>query len=335
MTGKFNIAFFLFSILYSFPIITHAQRGSIKTVVIDPGHGGFDSGAKGLFSYEKDVSLSVALKFGKALQKEYPELKIVYTRTADIMAGNRSTRDEGLRYRADLANSSGGDLFISFHCNATGRKAGGWYTKVISGYDERTKKIKVKRKWVTRTYKVPIYEDVWVENKTIGTETYIWAVSKSDEKTGSMLNNVENDEEHYGEEADENSTLKLPDINDPVQRARMNTYTQRYFKKSLSLAETIEEEFSRTGRFSRGVKQRNNKGIWVLQATGMPSILIEMGFISNKDEELYLNSTNGQEEIIHNVLTAFRAYKTRSDSKIVPKNQDSIVTPSTPERKGF
>ena len=62
------------------------------------------------------------------------------------------------------------------------------------------------------------------------------------------------------------------------------------------------------GRFSRGVKQRNDKGIWVLQATGMPSVLVETGFISDKDEEEYLDSERGQNEIVSNITDALANY---------------------------
>jgi N-acetylmuramoyl-L-alanine amidase len=62
------------------------------------------------------------------------------------------------------------------------------------------------------------------------------------------------------------------------------------------------------GRFSRGVKQRNEKGIWVLQATGMPSVLVETGFITDKDEEEYLNSEKGQNEIVDNLTSALANY---------------------------
>ncbi len=65
----------------------------LKTLIIDPGHGGIDPGAKGSFSTEADVSLEVALKFGKALEKEFPDLKIVYTRTTD-MPGNKKNKKE-------------------------------------------------------------------------------------------------------------------------------------------------------------------------------------------------------------------------------------------------
>jgi N-acetylmuramoyl-L-alanine amidase len=100
----------------------------------------------------------------------------------------------------------------------------------------------------------------------------------------------------------------------------MLIYAQNYFRKSLTLADFIESGFEINGRISRGVKQRNNKGIWVLQATGMPSVLVEIGFISNKEEEKYINSEKGQEEIVGNILTALKTYKQRLESKTAPVN---------------
>jgi N-acetylmuramoyl-L-alanine amidase len=78
----------------------------------------------------------------------------------------------------------------------------------------------------------------------------------------------------------------------------------------------VEEEFGSAGRLSLGVKQRNEKGIWVLQATGMPSILVETGFLTNHDEEDYLNSEKGQDEITNNILNAVKRYKTTIESKL-------------------
>ncbi|RZM15927.1 MAG: N-acetylmuramoyl-L-alanine amidase, partial [Pedobacter sp.] len=289
------------------------QKAAIRTLVIDPGHGGIDPGARGLFSNEADVSLSVSLKFGKALEKEFPDMKIIYTRTTDVMAGNKRTKDEGLRYRASLANESRGDLFIAIHCNSAGRKAGGWYESVVTGRTPYTVTVgKGKKKRKVTKYK-NTYANVWRENKVTGTETYIWAVNKNDAK----VNSINHNEESYGEMEDSASvsTLVLPDPSDPAEKARMLIYAQHYFRKSLNLADLIEKEFVATGRNSRGVKQRNHTGIWVLQATGMPSVLVEIGFISNKEEEEYINSDKGQDEIVADLVTAFKAYKTKIESK--------------------
>lgn len=305
----------LFSILFLSTIAVSAQqepqRKKIKTIVIDPGHGGLDPGAPGTFSTEAQVSLAVSLKLGKALEKEFPEIKQVFTRKTDILPGNKPNKDAALKYRADLANESGGDLFIAVHCNSAGRRAGGWNAQRISHYETSTKKVKSKGKWVTKTYKKPVYETYWVENTVKGTETYIWAVNKNDAKINSMTHN----NEYYGE-IDSTSTIELPDPSDPAEKARLLIYTQHYFRKSLNLASLIEKEFVDSGRVSRGVKQRNDKGIWVLQATGMPSILIEIGFISNKQEEEYMNSEEGQNTIVRNIVNALRTYILTIEGKL-------------------
>src|ERR1700750_1347537 len=67
------------------------QKQAIRTVIIDPGHGGFDTGTKGLYSKEAGVALAVSLKLGKALEEEYPDVKQVFTRTTDVMPGGGST----------------------------------------------------------------------------------------------------------------------------------------------------------------------------------------------------------------------------------------------------
>jgi N-acetylmuramoyl-L-alanine amidase len=317
---KRRAIFFIFSFTLSIFLLSFngqdspKPRATVRTLIIDPGHGGIDPGAKGLFSNEANVSLAVSLKFGKALEKEFPDLKIIYTRTTDIMPGNKRTRDEGLRYRADLANQSGADLFIAIHCNAIGKAPGGWYDRVVVGRTPATRYVKRKGKRVKQTYYINKYQTVWRENVTRGTETYIWAVGKNDDKISS-INKNENMEESG--ETDSLSTLTLPDPSDPAEKARMLIYAQHYFRKSHELAELVEKEFVATGRSSRGVKQRNNRGIWVLQATGMPSILVEIGFITNKEEEIYLNSDPGQDEIVNNLVSAFRAYKEKIESKSI------------------
>jgi N-acetylmuramoyl-L-alanine amidase len=105
-----------------------------------------------------------------------------------------------------------------------------------------------------------------------------------------------------------------PDINDPEFKAKSLLWTKRFFDKSLLLATLVEEEFMRAGLESRGVRQRNEKGIWVLQATAMPSILIETGFITHRPDENYLNSKKGQDEIAENVVAAVKRYRTATEA---------------------
>jgi N-acetylmuramoyl-L-alanine amidase len=298
------------------------QKKGVQTIVIDPGHGGKDPGARGLFTTEAKVSLSVGLKLGKAIEQRFPNIKILYTRTIDQLAGNKPDKNSANHWRAEFANQSGGDLFIAIHCNAIGRGPGGWYEKRV--VDHTTKKVWVgkgkKRRQVTK--KIPIYKSFWVENTTTGTETYIWAADRSDEKEEVI--SATSDDFSSGEN---DSTIIMPDLNDPVMKAFQLLYQKKYFESSLQLANFVEQEFIKAGRLSRGVKQRNEKGIWVLQATGMPSILVETGFITNREEEKYLDSDEGQEEIVKNIVDALASYIALKDKSPANggKNSDSKV----------
>jgi N-acetylmuramoyl-L-alanine amidase len=299
--------FTVFSLIFSVVMlsvpagVTAQQKSILHTIIVDAGHGGSATGAKGIYSYEKDICLAVALKLGKKLEEEFPDLKILYTRTTDAYTDNR--------WRADFANSNKGDLFVSIHVNAAPKirhnKFAGYKTQVYY-----TGKGKKKKK---RTRRVPRYNVYYTDNPSNGTETYIWAADRSDEKeqfVGSDMNSPE---------VEEDSTQYTPDINDPEFKAKALLWTKRFFDKSYMLASFVEDAFIGVGRFSRGVKQRNEKGIWVLQATSMPSILVETGFITYKTDEDYLNSEKGQDEIAENVLSAVKKYKQVTEGKTAEK----------------
>lgn len=103
-------AFFLVFLL---PLCALAQKGEkIQTIVIDPGHGGKDTGALGKVSKEKTLNLAVALKFGNYIKENMPDVKVVYTREKDKFVE--------LSERAAIANRNDADVFISIHCNSTG-----------------------------------------------------------------------------------------------------------------------------------------------------------------------------------------------------------------------
>lgn len=289
-----------------------ARTSSVKTIIVDAGHGGSDVGAQGLNTNEATITLQVSRKLAAAMRTQLKGINILETRTTAALPGGLTNAVAANRYRADFANRSNGDLFISLHCNAAGKKPGGWYIKKVVGKEARTKMVTVgkgkKKKKVKQTYYVNQYEDVWVENKAKGTETYIWAVGKNEQKVSSMKTNLGDDADYYNEEGVDADAPPMPNPNDPVERARMLIYAQNYFRKSYSLATLVEKNFISDGRVSRGVQQRNHKGIWVLQATGMPSVLVELGFISNKEDEAYLMSYDGQQEMVNSILAAVKSY---------------------------
>jgi N-acetylmuramoyl-L-alanine amidase len=95
------------------------------TLVIDAGHGGHDAGAIGAVTKEKNINLNVALAFGKLVERNCPDVKVVYTRTSDVFVP--------LHTRADIANRAKADLFISIHTNSLpkGRTARGLETYTL------------------------------------------------------------------------------------------------------------------------------------------------------------------------------------------------------------
>lgn len=312
-----QFAFFLL-ILLSCSVLsfTVAHNKALKTIIIDPGHGGADQGADGLFSTEARVTLAVGKRLGEMAQKELPGVKVLFTRTTDIFPGNAPTKKDGDRYRASFANQSKADLFISIHCNSAGRAPGGWNEKRVVGYDEQVTYTGKKKKTKKRI-RVPIYESFYVTNSTKGTETFVWTAAESSHK-GQF---VGESGEFAGMEED---SITAPQDNDPVINALKLVYTKKYFFKSVKLAEYVQQEFVKAGRINRGVKQRNEKGIWVLHATGMPSILVETGFISNKEEEEYLNSDAGRNEIASNILQAVKQYIAALDNPGKPNDEEPV-----------
>lgn len=274
------------------------QRAALRTIVIDPGHGGFDTGTKGLQITEKEVALDVSLKLGQLIADTWPDVKVVYTRTTDVMPGGGYTIASGLNYRAELANKSKGDIFIAIHCDNDGHPAGAFTVHRLIGH-----KYVGKGK---RRHRVPIYESYTGHHTRKGTETFIWKADRSGFK-GSAIN-----ERGEGELSDtsgeSNSDSTAFDMSSPEARMRSQLYEKKYFANSALFATLVEDEFGKAGRASEGVFQRD-AGIRVLQATGMPSVLIETGFLSNVEEEQYLMSEDGQQEVARNIMDALRRYK--------------------------
>ena len=233
------------------------------TVVIDAGHGGKDPGAIGIHIQEKDINLKVAMLVGDAIKKEYPDVKVVYTRSTDVYVT--------LPGRAQIANKANGDLFISIHTNATESKS------------------------------------------ACGTETFMLGLAKTNQnfevaKRENSVMLLEDDKEVY----------QGFDPRSPDSYIMFELMQSTYIDLSIQLADFVQTEFTQAGRSDRGVRQA---GFWVLHQVKMPSVLVELGFISNKNEELYLGSEAGQKKLANCIVKAFGKYKHEYDKRTTTKDK--------------
>src|SRR5690554_521202 len=104
----------------------------IKTVVIDPGHGGKDPGCHGGITNEKTVVLAIGLKLGEYIKSKYPEIEVIFTRDSDEFIE--------LDRRAKIANDNHADVFISIHANAASAAAYGTETYVLGFTEQKVNK---------------------------------------------------------------------------------------------------------------------------------------------------------------------------------------------------
>lgn len=259
------------------PVSMFAKGKKVSKIVIDAGHGGKDFGAQGAISNEKDITLAVALKLGKLLTDSMRNMQVVYTRTEDAYPS--------LVERHEIANKSNGDLFISIHVNSTPYT----YTRTLKGYKT------VKRKG--KTVKQPIYTSVRHHvTKRSGVETYVMGLHRAGQQKDAIG--------EYGENVSDEPGLL--NENDPQTAIIVAQYAQAFLGKSVVLASKVQEQFALGGRPDLGVKQM---GLEVLAGSAMPGVLVEIGFITNIEEEAYLNSEKGQYEVAVAIYRAIKGYK--------------------------
>ena len=284
---------------------TRGTGSKIRTIIIDPGHGGTDVGARGEYSTESQITLQISLKLVEIMKQMLPDTRIVMTRRTDIY--------HNVREKANIANSEVGDLFVCVHVNA----APAIRHKELSGYKTVTYYTGKGKKKKKHTRQDPVYRTWTTPNPRYGTSTYVYAADRADEKASGIAA-----DERFESESE---VVDVPDPSSPEAVVKARLWSQKFFKGSVRLASMIENEFTAIGRKSLGVLQRNEKGIWVLQATNMPAVLIETGFITNREEEDYLNSREGQKEMAEAIARAVVNYKTMVDT---PK-----TTPATGGRQ--
>ncbi len=267
------------------------QKQPLKRIVIDAGHGGTDIGAKGAYSTEKDLCLSISMKLEKMMEEQLPDIDVIMTRKTDIY--------DNVTRKAEIANQAKGDLFLCIHVNS----AKSIKQSEFIGYRDEVRYKGRGKKRKKYTVKVKEYRHYTLPNPAKGTETFIYNVNK----TNGRMNALSKDEDFSMDSATQQE-MKEFERNDPAKMMLLSMKTQAYFQRSADLALTIEDEFKKIGRISREAKQRK-EGIFVLHAVNMPAVLVETGFISNPEEEDYLNSEDGQREICEVLIKAIKRYK--------------------------
>jgi len=233
----------------------------VDTIVIDPGHGGKDPGAVGYKNlYEKTIVLKVALQLGKMINKNLPNVKVVYTRNKDVFIP--------VWKRTKIANENKGKLFVSLHCNSL-----------------RNKRIK-------------------------GFETYFLSSDEDKNKQAQEVVLKENASIEFENEADKE---RYKGINFILATMAQNAF----IKQSQYLASSIQKSYASKlkplGLKDRGVKQGR---FWVLVGATMPNVLVEMGFISNKNDANFLKKTSNIKKVAEALYTGISKYKKDVESSI-------------------
>lgn len=253
------------------------------TLVIDPGHGGKDHGAIGVYSREKDLTLKFGLAFGKLVEQRCPDVKVIYTRKTDVFIP--------LVRRAEIANKNHADLFISVHINALagGRKVRGVQTYTLGQGQNTGRKGIIKNLEVAKR-----------ENSVI------------------LL------EENYQQ------TYQGFDPTSPESNIMFEFIQDVNMQKSVELAKYMQQHIcAATGLKDMGAHQNN---LAVLRLSSMPGCLLELGFISTPEEELFMNAPQAADMYAIGIFNAFAQYKNRYyEGLTVPYKAPKKVTPTVPE----
>jgi len=245
------------------------SRMSLKTVVIDPGHGGKDAGciSRDKKTYEKNITLDIGKRLAQKISAAYPEVAVLMTRGDDTFVE--------LENRAVFANKAGADLFISIHVNS-------------------------------------------VENGTTANGYSIHCLGQSRKKGNDLysknLDLVKRENSVIMLEEGYETTYQGFDPNDPQSSIIFNLMQNAHLGNSLAFAEDVAAAMgSKPIRNSRGVSQ---DPFWVLWRTAMPSVLVEVGFITNPEDLETMRSESGRDGIADNLFKAFATFKSRYDGSM-------------------
>lgn len=245
----------------------------VKVIVIDAGHGGAFPGASYGGYAEKNINLQIALKLGGMIEKNMPNVKVVYTRKTDKHFSKNLRAD--LQARADIANNANGDLFISIHANAHPKSTA-----------------------------------------TRGVETLIMGESKLETSENEAILFANNKEEFF--DMSDKSTAA-------IVRAHIQNLQFTYGEYSEVMARLVQKHYAKLGRVNRGIRKQPLR---VLYATDMPSILTEVGFMSNSAELKYICSEKGQREIATALYGSVKEYVTYVKKSLLIEAPQPEVKPA-------
>lgn len=224
------------------------------TVVIDAGHGGEDTGARGpAGTLEKDVVLAVARSLAGRLRAR--GLRVVLTRDRDVFVP--------LETRTAIANDARADLFVSIHANAA------------------------------------------PDDEVRGTETYFLALEASDASAAGVAERENRAFRRDGEE-------KISALDDPFIALIGDMISTEYLEESSDFARRVQHELEDAPLEGRGVKQAL---FVVLTGVQMPAALVEIGFITNPEDERLLGRGRGRTEIVDSLERAVAAFGRRYDAR--------------------
>lgn len=240
-------------------VAQNAANWTLKTVVIDPGHGGKDPGAIGHSgTHEKEIVLGVAMRLKKLLEKEL-NVHVILTRDNDTFIP--------LKTRSKIAIQKGGKVFISLHCNATSN------------------------------------------HKAEGVEVYFLSEAKT--KDAADVAKAENAvlEKYEG--------VSVDSLSDEIDRIKFGLLSSQFLKESQDLASDLHNAIIKKipDTTPRGVKQAN---FFVMRGTmgQMPSVLVELGFVTNRTEEKRLKSNTHQQKIAEALLNGIKTFKKRYEQQL-------------------
>ncbi|UXR66185.1 N-acetylmuramoyl-L-alanine amidase [Bdellovibrio bacteriovorus] len=241
-------------------ILCASPAASALHVMLDPGHGGVDTGAVYSGAKEADLVLKVAQKLQTLLEKD-SQFTVSMTRTSD--------RNLGLPERVKMAENSKVDLFVSLHANAAA--------------DQRAKGV-----------------EFFFQNNLPPDEDALFLASQENQM---VLNRRELQEISGGDELSKKGDVAAI-VEDLQRQSRMTS--------SLRLTQTLTQVWERDSSAAQAtIKQAP---FYVISKTSMPSVLIEIGFLTNPKEVKKLVSANYQSDLAQKIYNALQSYKEKMDN---------------------